>query len=133
MFVDFSLPFAYRQGKHYNYTCDILYSVCVFILNLCFTLSSIINSSLEPGTEQSMTGKDLEIEGYTVGGLSIGGHETCVIFPTLKVAFDIGRCPPRAVSQNFLLITHAHMDHIVSPFLSFMHNIQFLNCDWMIV
>ncbi|RZB41919.1 tRNase Z TRZ1 isoform X1 [Glycine soja] len=70
------------------------------------------HSSLEPGTEQSMTGKDLEIEGYTVGGLSIGGHETCVIFPTLKVAFDIGRCPPRAVSQNFLLITHAHMDHI---------------------
>ncbi|RDY01855.1 tRNase Z TRZ1, partial [Mucuna pruriens] len=80
---------------------------------------------MEPGTElsksareirgsdsSSKTAKDLEIEGYTVGGLSIGGHETCVIFPTLKVAFDIGRCPTRAVSQNFLLISHAHMDHI---------------------
>jgi len=67
--------------------------------------------------KSSKTAKDLEIEGYPVGGLSIGGHETCVLFPTLKVAFDIGRCPPRAVSQNFLLISHAHMDHIVSFFL----------------
>ncbi|KOM46240.1 hypothetical protein LR48_Vigan06g154600 [Vigna angularis] len=62
--------------------------------------------------KSSKTAKDLEIEGYPVGGLSIGGHETCVLFPTLKIAFDIGRCPPRAVSQNFLLISHAHMDHI---------------------
>ncbi|XP_027361609.1 tRNase Z TRZ1 isoform X2 [Abrus precatorius] len=60
----------------------------------------------------SKKAKDLNIEGYQVGGLSIGGHETCIIFPTLKVAFDIGRCPPRAVSQDFLLISHAHMDHI---------------------
>ncbi|KAF1863313.1 hypothetical protein Lal_00031312 [Lupinus albus] len=80
---------------------------------------------MEPKTEQSKSdreirgsdssskeAKDLNIEGYPVGGLSIGGHETCIIFPTLKVAFDIGRCPPRAVSQDFLLISHAHMDHI---------------------
>ncbi|XP_057445114.1 tRNase Z TRZ1 isoform X2 [Lotus japonicus] len=80
---------------------------------------------MEPGTDESNSAreirgshssskkaKDLNIEGYPVGGLSIGGHETCVIFPTLKVAFDIGRCPPRAVSQDFLLISHAHMDHI---------------------
>ncbi|RYR62633.1 hypothetical protein Ahy_A04g020337 isoform A [Arachis hypogaea] len=72
---------------------------------------------MEPKNEQpnsSKKAKDLNIEGYPVGGLSIGGHETCIIFPTLKVAFDIGRCPPRAVSQDFLLISHAHMDHIVS-------------------
>ncbi|QHO38306.1 uncharacterized protein DS421_4g119200 [Arachis hypogaea] len=70
---------------------------------------------MEPKNEQpnsSKKAKDLNIEGYPVGGLSIGGHETCIIFPTLKVAFDIGRCPPRAVSQDFLLISHAHMDHI---------------------
>jgi len=97
---------------------------------------------MESGTEvpirgsdkSSKTSKDLDIEGYQVGGLSIGGHETCVLFPTLKVAFDIGRCPPRAVSQNFLLISHAHMDHIVSFFLwiitiTCMHKIQFLNFD----
>ncbi|KAK2453580.1 tRNase Z TRZ1 [Trifolium repens] len=60
----------------------------------------------------SKKSKGLNIEGYQIEGLSIGGHETCIIFPTLKVAFDIGRCPPRAVSQDFLLISHAHMDHI---------------------
>ncbi|CAO2037965.1 unnamed protein product [Urochloa humidicola] len=54
----------------------------------------------------------LEIEGYPVEGLSIGGQETCVIFPTLSLAFDIGRCPQRAVSQEFLFISHGHLDHI---------------------
>ncbi|KAL5987727.1 hypothetical protein ACLOJK_035479 [Asimina triloba] len=54
----------------------------------------------------------MEIEGYRIEGLSIGGQETCVIFPTLKMAFDIGRCPQRAISQDFLFISHGHMDHI---------------------
>ncbi|KAK1305866.1 Nuclear ribonuclease Z [Acorus calamus] len=58
------------------------------------------------------SGGGLQIEGYPVEGLSIGGQETCVIFPTLKAAFDIGRCPQRAISQDFLFISHAHMDHI---------------------
>jgi ribonuclease Z len=31
----------------------------------------------------------IEIEGYPVDGVSIGGQETCVIFPTLSLAFDI--------------------------------------------
>uniref|UniRef100_A0A6N2LW18 Uncharacterized protein n=1 Tax=Salix viminalis TaxID=40686 RepID=A0A6N2LW18_SALVM len=52
------------------------------------------------------------IEGYPVEGLSIGGHETCIIFSSLNMAFDIGRCPQRAISQDFLFISHAHMDHI---------------------
>lgn len=59
--------------------------------------------------------KGVDIDGYSVEGISIGGHETCVIVPQLKSAFDIGRCPTRAVHQNFLFITHAHLDHIVSP------------------
>ncbi|XP_030472606.1 tRNase Z TRZ1 isoform X2 [Syzygium oleosum] len=58
------------------------------------------------------SGKKLMIEGYPVEGLSIAGHETCVILPSLKLAFDIGRCPQRAISQDFLFISHAHMDHI---------------------
>lgn len=56
--------------------------------------------------------KGVDVEGYSVEGTSIGGHETCVIVPQLKSAFDIGRCPARAVHQNFLFITHAHLDHI---------------------
>ncbi|CAN8239845.1 unnamed protein product [Cochlearia groenlandica] len=54
----------------------------------------------------------MEIEGYPIDGLSIGGHETCIIFPSLRIAFDIGRCPHRAISQDFLFISHSHMDHI---------------------
>ncbi|KAL3819380.1 hypothetical protein ACJIZ3_005285 [Penstemon smallii] len=55
---------------------------------------------------------ELFIEGYKIEGLSIAGHETCVILPTLNCAFDIGKCPQRAVSQQFLFISHGHMDHI---------------------
>ncbi|CAN6243573.1 unnamed protein product [Urochloa humidicola] len=54
----------------------------------------------------------LQIEGYAVEGISVAGHETCVMFPSLNLAFDIGRCPPFAVSQDLLFISHAHMDHI---------------------
>lgn len=54
----------------------------------------------------------MNIEGYPVKGLSIAGHETCIMFPTLKLAFDIGRCPQHAIYHDFLCISHAHMDHI---------------------
>ncbi|XP_057806401.1 tRNase Z TRZ1 [Salvia miltiorrhiza] len=56
--------------------------------------------------------EDLQIEGYSIGGLSIAGHETCVILPSLNLAFDIGKCPQCAISQQFLFISHGHMDHI---------------------
>ncbi|KAL8457374.1 hypothetical protein ACS0TY_034465 [Phlomoides rotata] len=56
--------------------------------------------------------EELQIEGYSIDGLSIAGHETCVILPSLNLAFDIGKCPQRAVSQQFLFISHGHMDHI---------------------
>lgn len=62
--------------------------------------------------------KGLVIEGYPIEGLSIAGHETCIILPTLNLAFDIGKCPQRAISQQFLFISHGHMDHIVNLFVS---------------
>ncbi|KNA23796.1 hypothetical protein SOVF_021280 [Spinacia oleracea] len=68
------------------------------------------NSAAKSATKKKKRG--IEIEGYPIEGLSIGGQETCVIFPTLSLAFDIGRCPQRAVSQDFLFISHGHMDHI---------------------
>lgn len=58
--------------------------------------------------------KGVDLEGYSIEGLSIGGQETCIIIPEFKCAFDIGRCPTRAIQQNFVCITHAHLDHIVS-------------------
>ncbi|KAM7268788.1 hypothetical protein ACFE04_010954 [Oxalis oulophora] len=62
--------------------------------------------------KKSSESEALMIEGYRVEGVSIAGHETCIIFPSLSIAFDIGRCPQRAISQDFLFISHAHMDHI---------------------
>ncbi|KAM5580497.1 tRNase Z TRZ2, chloroplastic [Rosa sericea] len=56
--------------------------------------------------------KGVDLEGYSIEGVSVGGHETCIIIPEFKCAFDIGRCPSRAIHQNFLFITHAHLDHI---------------------
>ncbi|KAH1211775.1 tRNase Z TRZ2, chloroplastic [Glycine max] len=56
--------------------------------------------------------KVLDLEGYSIEGLSVGGQETCIIIPEFKCTFDIGRCPSRAIQQNFLFITHAHLDHI---------------------
>lgn len=47
-----------------------------------------------------------------VGGLSIGGIETCIDIPELKLCLDVGRCPQWAVARSTVLITHAHLDHL---------------------
>lgn len=47
-----------------------------------------------------------------VTGRSVGGLETCIDLPELKLCFDIGRCPPWAVSRGRVLFTHPHMDHL---------------------
>ncbi|KAG6554882.1 hypothetical protein Mapa_003465 [Marchantia paleacea] len=63
-------------------------------------------------TTRSKTKPGVEVEGFSIEGISIGGHETCIMIPSIKVAFDIGRCPQRAISHDFLFISHGHMDHI---------------------
>ncbi|GAB2291166.1 tRNA 3' processing endoribonuclease [Dionaea muscipula] len=72
------------------------------------------DSASNSPTKKKKKGKDRgpEIEGQRIEGLSIAGQETCVIFPNLNIAFDIGRCPLRAVAQDFVFISHGHMDHI---------------------
>jgi ribonuclease Z len=52
------------------------------------------------------------LAGHLVEGISIGGVETCIDLPELKLAFDIGRCPDQAVNRPTILFTHAHMDHM---------------------
>jgi ribonuclease Z len=54
----------------------------------------------------------MRVAGIEIGGLSIGGLETCIDLPELKCCFDIGRCPDPAVSRATVLFTHAHMDHM---------------------
>jgi ribonuclease Z len=50
--------------------------------------------------------------GLRVRGISIAGVETCLELPDLGLCFDIGRCPPTAVSCGVLLLTHGHPDHL---------------------
>lgn len=82
------------------------------------------SSQLIPSPEKPMASKlgrpstgALEIDNFSIEGVSVGGQETCILIPAFKIAFDIGRCPQRAVSHDFLFISHAHMDHIVSLFV----------------
>eukprot|EP00238_Polyblepharides_amylifera_P001309 CAMPEP_0196571678 /NCGR_PEP_ID=MMETSP1081-20130531/1824_1 /TAXON_ID=36882 /ORGANISM="Pyramimonas amylifera, Strain CCMP720" /LENGTH=299 /DNA_ID=CAMNT_0041888711 /DNA_START=193 /DNA_END=1088 /DNA_ORIENTATION=+ len=59
------------------------------------------------------TGKDIQVVGgFQIEGLSVGGQETCIILPQYKVAFDIGRCPQRAVYMDTVLFSHTHLDHV---------------------
>ncbi|GJP55046.1 hypothetical protein CLOM_g14035 [Closterium sp. NIES-68] len=57
-------------------------------------------------------GAGMMVGGHVVEGVSVGGQETCVMVPAMKVAFDIGRCPARAVFQDTVLISHTHIDHV---------------------
>jgi ribonuclease Z len=52
------------------------------------------------------------LAGIRVEGLSIGGVETSIDLPELKLCFDIGRSPDSAVLRPTVLFTHAHMDHM---------------------
>jgi len=47
-----------------------------------------------------------------VGGISVGGIETSIDVPALKLCFDLGRVPDVAVTRGLVLFTHAHMDHL---------------------
>lgn len=54
----------------------------------------------------------LQLAGISIDALSIGGMSTCIQLPGMKLALDIGRCPPSAVQREVVLLTHGHIDHI---------------------
>lgn len=54
----------------------------------------------------------VEAAGLRIGGLSVGGVDTCIDVPAFKLAFDLGRCPDVAVQRPVVLFTHAHVDHM---------------------
>ncbi|KAG5618198.1 hypothetical protein H5410_018022, partial [Solanum commersonii] len=67
--------------------------------------SESINSNWRGDSSQKRE-RVLQIEGYLLEGISIAGHEMCIIVPTLNLAFDFGKCPQRTISQQFLFISH---------------------------
>ena len=54
----------------------------------------------------------LTLAGFDLDAVSMGGQETCICVPSLKLAFDIGRCPQRACHMEHLFLSHCHMDHV---------------------
>jgi ribonuclease Z len=95
-----------------------------------FFFVGVVDRGIGNGYGQTKLGRPktgaLEVGGFSLEGVSVGGQETCVMVPAYKVAFDSGRCPERIIHQDFLFITHPHMDHIVS-FL-YKHNFSSSNC-----
>ena len=65
--------------------------------------------SLEPNS-QNRAARTSEL--LEVGGISVGGIETSIDIPSLKLCFDLGRVPDVAVTRGLVLFTHAHMDHM---------------------
>lgn len=52
------------------------------------------------------------LSGYKIEGVSVGGQETCIVLPQLRLAFDSGRCPQRCVYADTMCLSHTHMDHV---------------------
>ena len=48
---------------------------------------------------------------FHVVGYSVAGEESVVQVPELNVVFDIGKCPRPALTSDFCLLTHGHIDH----------------------
>jgi len=62
-----------------------------------------------------MTAREERVEatyaGLPLRGVSIAGRETWFHFPTLNLAFDVGRLPTELVAVPNLFLTHSHLDH----------------------
>jgi len=49
--------------------------------------------------------------GLPLRGVSTAGRESWFHFPTLRLAFDLGRAPTELVPVSNLFLSHAHLDH----------------------
>lgn len=55
--------------------------------------------------------EQLPVGPWTLQGYSLGGIETVVHVPELRLAIDVGRGPGSLVRCEHLALTHTHMDH----------------------
>ncbi|HSB36557.1 MAG TPA: MBL fold metallo-hydrolase [Thermoanaerobaculia bacterium] len=51
------------------------------------------------------------VAGLPLRGFSAAGRETWFHFPTLRLAFDLGRAPTELVPVANVFLSHAHLDH----------------------
>ncbi len=48
---------------------------------------------------------------FHVLGYSVAGEESVVQIPEYNINFDIGKCPRPALTSDYTLLTHGHIDH----------------------
>lgn len=48
---------------------------------------------------------------FHILGYSVAGEESIIQIPELNVNFDIGKCPRPALTSDFCLLSHGHIDH----------------------
>lgn len=68
---------------------------------------------------------ELEFDHFKITGRSVAGIETVYSIPQWNVTFDTGRAPHFAFSNDFLALTHWHLDH--SGGLAFYLGLRCLN------
>ena len=54
----------------------------------------------------------MKIGQLRVEGSSVGSVGTNIRIPSMKLAFDMGRCAEESVAIPTVFITHPHLDHI---------------------
>jgi ribonuclease Z len=57
-------------------------------------------------------GETFALGPFSLDGFSLGGVETVVRIPELRLAFDVGRGPSMLIRCDHLALTHTHMDHV---------------------
>ncbi|KAK9196361.1 hypothetical protein WN943_004489 [Citrus x changshan-huyou] len=72
----------------------ILWSTCcspiMHIESECLRARKAEEDRARKTKEDEKSGRGMQLQGYKVEGLTMAGHETCIIFPSLDLAFDIG-------------------------------------------
>lgn len=75
-------------------------------------MCAIVSAARDEEAPEHAQDSKLTLAGHTLEGISIAGQETCIILPSLNLAFDSGRCPQRSVYRRKLFLSHEHLDHM---------------------
>ena len=61
---------------------------------------------------QKLTIKPSGFDAITIAGQSVAGQRTCLVIDKLSLCFDIGVCFDVAIPQQYIFVSHGHIDHI---------------------
>ena len=70
-----------------------------------------------------MNTEAISVQGLELAGASLGGIETFVTIPQLRLAIDVGRGPRELIRCEHIALTHTHVDHCAGlPYLVAMRS-----------